>query len=136
MSKARAALVIAIVSAISFVGAGCGDDDDTGAGTTAPPATTAATTTAATTTEGTTTEGTTTEATGDAAAGQTFFETTCQGCHLQGGTQAGAGPVLADRGLTADGIRQQIVNPRGQMPPNLASGTDLDNVVAFVVSLQ
>ena len=46
---------------------------------------------------------------GDVAAGKIAFEATCQGCHTAGGTQAGAGPVLADRGLTADGVRQQIV---------------------------
>lgn len=73
---------------------------------------------------------------GDVAAGKTAFEATCQGCHTAGGTQAGAGPVLADRGLTADGVRQQIVKGGAAMPANLVQGADLDNVVAFVVSLQ
>lgn len=73
---------------------------------------------------------------GDVAAGKTAFEATCQGCHTAGGTQAGAGPVLADRGLAADAIRQQIVNGGSGMPPNLVQGADLDTVTAFVVSLQ
>jgi mono/diheme cytochrome c family protein len=76
------------------------------------------------------------EGEGDAAAGEAFYAGACQGCHPAGGTQAGAGPVLAFRGLQADAIRNQIVNGGGAMPPGLATGADLDNVVAFVVGLQ
>ncbi len=72
----------------------------------------------------------------DGVAGTAAFEATCQGCHAAGGKQAGAGPILADRGLTPDRIRQQIVNGSGGMPANLVQGADLDNVVAFVVALQ
>jgi cytochrome c551 len=70
------------------------------------------------------------------AAGKTFFEGTCQGCHTDGGTTAGAGPILAKKGLTEDGVRNQIVNGGAGMPPNLASGDDLENVTKFVLSLQ
>jgi mono/diheme cytochrome c family protein len=76
---------------------------------------------------------------GDAAAvaaGKTFFEGTCQACHTAGGTQAGVGPKLTGLGLTADRITNQIVNGGGAMPPGLASGTDLENVTKFVLSLQ
>ena len=76
---------------------------------------------------------------GDAAAvaaGKTFFEGTCQVCHTAGGTQAGVGPKLAGRGLTADRIKNQVVNGGGAMPPGLASGIDLENVTKFVLSLQ
>lgn len=73
---------------------------------------------------------------GDATAGKTTFDGTCQSCHPAGGTQQGAGPVLADRGLASDAIRAQIVNGGGGMPANLVSGADLDNVVAFVTGLQ
>ena len=74
---------------------------------------------------------------GDVAAGETFFATTCGGCHLNGGNDAGGvGPKLAALGLTADAIKNQVVNGGGAMPPGLASGTDLDNVVAYVVSIQ
>lgn len=79
------------------------------------------------------------ESGGDAvaiAAGKTFYETTCQGCHPAGGTQAGAGPVLAGKGLTADAITTQITTPAGTMPAGLASGADLENVTAFLQSLQ
>jgi cytochrome c551 len=75
-------------------------------------------------------------ATGDAQAGQTTFNQVCQGCHLQGGQQAGAGPRLAGEGLTAQAIETQIRNGGGGMPANLVQGEDLQNVVAFVVSIQ
>lgn len=73
---------------------------------------------------------------GDVAAGKTFFEGTCQGCHMADGSQAGAGPKLAGAGLTADAIQKQIETPAGTMPPGLATGDDLKNVVAFVLSIQ
>ena len=74
---------------------------------------------------------------GDAAAGMTFFASTCAGCHLNNGTAAGGvGPKLAGLGLTADRVRNQVINGGGAMPPGLASGTDLDNVVAYVLSIQ
>jgi mono/diheme cytochrome c family protein len=73
---------------------------------------------------------------GDVAAGKTFFEGTCQGCHTNLGQAAGAGPKLAGLGLSADRIRDQVVNGGAVMPAGLASGTDLDNVVAFVLSIQ
>lgn len=73
---------------------------------------------------------------GDAAAGKTFFAATCTSCHLQDGMQAGVGPKLSGLGLAADRIRDQVVNGGGAMPAGLASGTDLDNVVAYVLSIQ
>jgi len=64
------------------------------------------------------------------------FSATCQGCHAKGGTEAAIGPVLANRGLTADAIRTQIVLGHSSMPPGLVRGASLDNVVAFVLGLQ
>lgn len=76
-------------------------------------------------------------AAGDAAAGETYFAASCAGCHLNGGKDAGGvGPVLAGAGLTAEAVETQIINGKGAMPGGLASGADLDNVVAYVVSLQ
>jgi mono/diheme cytochrome c family protein len=122
MSKFRVWMVIAIVAALGAFVAGCGGDDDA--------ATPAASTAAATT------DAAPPAATGDAVAGKTTFEGTCQGCHTEGGTVAGNGPVLAGKGLTAERISTQIKTPRNAMPPNLVSGADLDNVVAFVLSIQ
>lgn len=146
MSRLRIGIVIAFVVVFGVIIAGCGGDDDNASSTAAPATTaattTAATTTAATTTAATTTESTTTEATttaavaGDVAAGKIFFAGTCQGCHLAGGTQAGVGPVLAGGGRSEEVIRNQVINGGGAMPAGLASGADLDNVVAFVLSIQ
>jgi cytochrome c551 len=79
---------------------------------------------------------TTGEADPAAAAGQTVFEASCQGCHSNLGQDAGVGPQLAGGGRAEDLIRTTVVNGRGIMPPGLVSGDDLDNVVAFVLSIQ
>jgi cytochrome c5 len=76
------------------------------------------------------------EATGDVAAGQEVFTQRCPSCHLNGGQEAGVGPQLAGLGLDAATIENQVVNGGGAMPPGLATGADLDNVVAYVVSIQ
>ena len=73
---------------------------------------------------------------GDVAAGKTFFTQTCNGCHTNGGQQAGVGPKLAGAGLSEQRIHDQVVNGGGGMPPGLAKGQDLTNVVAYVVSIQ
>lgn len=74
---------------------------------------------------------------GDVAAGKTFFEGTCQGCHPNGGADAGVGPKLAaNANLDATLVTDRVVNGKGAMPGGLASGPDLDNVVAYVLSLQ
>ena len=151
MSRIRVGIVIALVAAFAAVIAGCGGGGSSSSTTT--PATTQATTTAATTTEATTTAATTTAATttaatttaatttaaaatGDVAAGKVFFVGTCQGCHLAAGTQAGVGPVLAGGGRSEERIRNQVVNGGAAMPAGLATGADLDNVVAYVMSIQ
>ena len=74
---------------------------------------------------------------GDAAAGETFFAATCTGCHVNNGMDAGGvGPQLAGQGLDEALVRTTVENGRGAMPPGLASGEDLDNVVAYVLSIQ
>lgn len=138
MSRIRVGLAIALVSALGVFATGCGDDEEPAGGGTTPAATTAATeTTADTSTAGADTSTAAAGGEGDVAAGKTFFEGACQGCHNEGGTVQGVGPVLAGKGLTADAIKNQIENPTGNvMPKGLASGADLDNVVAFVASIQ
>ena len=72
------------------------------------------------------------------AAGQEVFTGTggCQGCHSNLGQDAGVGPQLAGGGRDEALIRTTITNGRGIMPAGLAKGEDLDNVVAFVLSIQ
>jgi cytochrome c551 len=74
---------------------------------------------------------------GDVAAGKTFFAATCTACHMQDGMAAGGiGPKLAGSGFDAETIRHQVEVGGGPMPGGLATGTDLDNVVAYVLSIQ
>ncbi len=75
-------------------------------------------------------------ASGDVAAGKTAFEANCQGCHPAGGTQAGVGPQLSASKKDAAQVKMQIMNGKGAMPGGLVSGADLDNVVAYVMSIE
>lgn len=77
------------------------------------------------------------EAAGDAAAGQQVFAANCTTCHLNDGQDAGGiGPQLAGQGLEAGYVTETVTNGRGAMPAGLVSGADLENVTAYVVSLQ
>ncbi len=70
-------------------------------------------------------------------AGLVVFQANCTACHLQDGAAAGGvGPQLAGQGLDAEVVRQTVVNGAGAMPAGLATGQDLDDVVAYVESLQ
>ena len=76
-------------------------------------------------------------AAGDAAAGLMVFDATCTSCHLGDGKQEGGiGPKLEGLGLDEQTIRNQVINGGGPMPAGLATGADLDNVVAYVLSIQ
>jgi len=75
-------------------------------------------------------------ASGDAAAGKAVFEANCQGCHPAGGTQAGVGPQLSASKKDAAQVKMQVMNGKGAMPGGLVSGADLDNVVAYVMSIE
>ena len=139
MRRPLAVLAVLGVAAALGVAAGCGGDDesDTTTDVTTEVEPTVTEDEATTVTEDETTAETVTQAAGDVAAGQTFFAATCTTCHLGDGTQAGGiGPQLSGMDLTEERIRDQVVNGGGAMPPGLASGTDLDNVVAYVASLQ
>lgn len=79
------------------------------------------------------------EPAGDVAAGEQVFAAVCQGCHLNGGRDAGGvGPQLADNPNITDAayVENIVVNGQGTMPAGLASGEDLTNVAAYVMSLQ
>jgi cytochrome c551 len=74
---------------------------------------------------------------GDVAAGESTFASSCGGCHMNNGQDAGGiGPQLAGAGLDAAAVETVVTNGRGAMPGGLASGDDLTNVVAYVVSIQ
>lgn len=75
---------------------------------------------------------------GDAAAGEMVFVSAgCAGCHLENGNAAGGvGPQLAGAGLAEEEVRNIVINGQGAMPGGLAAGEELDDVVAWVLSLQ
>lgn len=138
--------LVAVIGAVALL-AGCGGSDSadattestTTAASTATQPTTEATTAAAPTTTAPATTAPATTAADDAAAkaGLVVFQKTCTGCHMADGTEAGGvGPKLAGLGLSAETIRNQVVNGGGAMPPGLATGEDLNNVTAYVVSIQ
>lgn len=146
------AAIMASVAVLGGVAAGCSDSDSSEASTPAA-ATTAPNTAVQTDGEGSTVAETTppaeTEATteaetdgggeepsGDATAGKATFEAVCQGCHANGGQEAGVGPKLAGLGRTEDVIKTTVTNGKGVMPAGLVSGDDLDNVAAYVLSIQ
>ncbi len=110
-------------AALISIGAGCGGSDPKEAETpaNAPTVTNGAGKTA-----------------GDAAAGKTYFEGgSCQGCHPAGGTQAGVGPDLTASKMTADQLKTQIEKGGGAMPPQAqVTGDDLENVVAYILSIR
>ena len=134
MQAVKAAVASTLLGALVVLGAGCGGSDPEAARTP---------TDAVTITNGQTGETPATTETGgggggagDVAAGKAKFVETCQGCHSAAGTEAGVGPKLEGIGWSAAQITKQIENGGGPMPGGLVSGTDLDNVVAYVVSLQ
>lgn len=133
-----ARLVVAATALLVAAGAFAGCSGDSGD----EPATAAesvATVTSATTTQATPPPATTeTEAPlgpGEPARGGQTFVARC-GCHANGGRSAGYGPKLAGAGLAEPGIRAIVVNGRTPMPAGLVTGQDLEDVVAYVVSLQ
>ncbi|MCU0307863.1 MAG: cytochrome c [Thermoleophilia bacterium] len=155
MRKLKLGMAVLASAALLGVAAGCGGSDESesqtpseattavnsaaqtdseGQTVTTPPATETATETGG----GTDTAGggETEEASGDVAAGETKFNEVCAGCHPNGGQQAGVGPQLAGAGLALAAVKTTIQNGRGAMPAGLVSGDDLENVAAYVESIQ
>ncbi len=73
---------------------------------------------------------------GDAAAGKTVFLASCQGCHPSAGMAAGVGPAMSTTKMDEAQLKTQIEKGSPGMPGGLASGADLDNVVAYVLSIK
>lgn len=76
----------------------------------------------------------------DVAAGKTSFDENCATCHSAvAGTPSPlpAAPNLAELAPTLDTqtILTQIQNGGGPMPAGLVTGTDADNVAAYILSL-
>lgn len=123
-----------VVTAIALLG-GCGGSGDDSPGDAATSPSPAATTSPASTAATTTPEAPLRP--GRVEAGrQAFVSLPCSGCHAGAGTRAAFGPRLAGQGLSKAVIRRVIENGRGQMPAGLASGQELEDIVAYLASLQ
>lgn len=123
----RSATALAALTLLVGLAAGCGGDDDEGAGTTE---------TTVTETETTATE-TETTAEGDAEAGKAVFASAgCGGCHTlsEAGSSGSVGPSLDDANLTFDQVREQVENGGGAMPAfeGQLTAEEIANVSAFV----
>jgi cytochrome c551 len=108
-------LLVALSVAAAFGVAGCGGDDSGGG------------------------DATPVQDVGDPVAGKAVFAARCTSCHLGDGTEdGGAGPNLSGKGSnhTPEQLEAVVVEGRGAMPAGIVSGTDLDNVVAYVYSLK
>ena len=69
---------------------------------------------------------------GDADAGRVTFEKTCAACHGVGGKGGSIGPKLAGASITLARAKAQIDAGGGAMPPRLVSGTNEENVLAYL----
>ena len=72
---------------------------------------------------------------GDAAAGERVFEERCASCHGAGGVGGSPGPRLVDSGLDAAAVVAVVGQGRGAMPAGIVSGSDRDDVAAYVASI-
>jgi mono/diheme cytochrome c family protein len=72
---------------------------------------------------------------GDAASGAVVFEQRCAACHGSGGVGGSPGPRLVDSGLDAAAVAAVVEQGRGVMPPGIVSGSDRDDVAAYVASI-
>ncbi len=75
---------------------------------------------------------------GDAAAGKTVFLASCQGCHpsARTATPTSHNLPLSITKMDEAQTKTQIEIGSPGMPGGLASGADLDNVVAYVLSIK
>ena len=80
---------------------------------------------------------------GDAVAGHAVAQTWCASCHAiearptVASDQAPGFVVIANRaGVTADGLRAFLTAPHGRMPNLSLSRADIENAVAYLLSLK
>ena len=75
------------------------------------------------------------EGEGDPVQGAALFDQTCAGCHGPEGAGGGIAPALAGKGLTADAVRDKVVDGGAAMPAGLLAGAELEHVAAYVESI-
>lgn len=80
---------------------------------------------------------------GRVAAGKTVAQTWCANCHLvtatqaQGSDQAPTWASIANRaGTSSDTLHAFLAQPHGKMPDFKLGTTEIDDVVAYILSLK
>lgn len=152
MMRRSALLLIVLVTAVGFVAASCGSEEeasptpDTVIGTTETTETTETTDTETETTETTDETRTETETEtetgstgdGDPVAGKEVFlgSAGCGSCHTlaDAGTSATIGPNLDDSQPSVELVVDRVTNGRGQMPPfqGTLTAQQIADVAAYV----
>jgi mono/diheme cytochrome c family protein len=72
---------------------------------------------------------------GDPKQGQIVFSQTCAACHGAGGKGGGIGPKLQGLQITLARAKAQIDAGGGAMPAGLVSGTNEENVLAYLATI-
>jgi cytochrome c551 len=137
--------VAVMVTVIAIAGTDTEDSTSVGLGslplsTATPGATSAPSAPSSTPSSGGSSSGGSSSGGADVAAGKTSFDENCATCHSAvAGTPSAlpAAPNLAELAPTLDTqtILTQIQNGGGPMPAGLVTGTDADNVAAYILSL-
>ena len=81
---------------------------------------------------------------GDIARGQVLSEAWCSSCHLVSAadrTRASDGPpsfeaIARQPSTTSTGLRVYLQTPHPRMPNDVLSGTQTDDIVAYILSLK
>jgi mono/diheme cytochrome c family protein len=77
------------------------------------------------------------KAEGDAKNGKGLFVTSCGACHAlaDAGTSGAVGPKIDGLGWDYEKVLTQIKNGKGAMPPNTATGSDAEDIAAYVAEV-
>ena len=70
---------------------------------------------------------------GDPINGESVYNASCASCHGSAGSGL-SGPELPGTSTEED-IANAIENGIGSMPPGLITGTDIDDVIAYLMTL-
>lgn len=74
-------------------------------------------------------------AAGDAVRGKLVFEQDCAVCHGSDAVGGSPGPRLVGSGLDAAAVAAVVEQGRGVMPAGIVSGSERDDVAAYVAAI-
>jgi cytochrome c551 len=71
---------------------------------------------------------------GDPYRGETVYQQNCSACHGKN-AEGGVGPRLRGDTISLAAAKAQIESPRATMPPNLVSGQQEKDVLAYLATI-